>query len=448
MNVCRPVALRQGHSHSRTLSAALLFGLMLVNASFAHADMIFNVNTVADQIDQDVSDGICQTSTGACSLRAAIMQANHLTGPITTRIKLPAGHYLLSRPITGFNGEDSGDLNFTVALTAGQSIVIEGVTAATTVIDANQIDSVMSVAFNRFLTLSRVTIRGGFRAQTQTGGIYSEGSLTLLNCIIESNSGNVSPGGITSYGSLRIYESIFRFNTGSFGGALFAGGFTTIRNSSLYGNAADYGGAIAVAGTASSLYVINSTISGNTATANGGGIDNEGDAFLYNTSIIGNDADHDHDPMGGKGGGVYVVSGMRFVAVNSLISKNTLRNSPDFSDCEGELEVYGWNLLGDFTGCSFSGNGVAGRGRVSGNTIGPLSENGGPTPTHALLAGSEAIDTTTAQGCIDDSLATLATDQRGAARVAGLRCDVGAFEYDSVAPTADLIFRDGFDNGT
>jgi len=58
--------------------------------------------------------------------------------------------------------------------------------------------------------------------------------------------------------------------------------------------------------------------------------------------------------------------------------------------------------------------------------------------TNALLPGSQAINATTPQGCIDDTGALLATDQRGAPRIDGVRCDVGAFEYAAVA---DLIVR-------
>ncbi|MEO7935020.1 MAG: choice-of-anchor Q domain-containing protein [Dokdonella sp.] len=421
-----------------------------MNASIAHADVIFNVNTVADQIDLDVSDGICQTSTGACSLRAAIMQANHLTGPITTRIKLPAGTYTLTRPVAGGNGEDRGDLNLTSPLSAGQSIVIEGATASTSIIDANQIDRVLSIELDRVVTLSKVTVRGGYRTDMPGGGIFSEGALTLLDSIIEANASDSGGGGVHSKGTLDIRRSILRSNTGNSGGAAYVAGVGTIRDSSLYGNASHVvGGAIAVSffPEPATLVILNSTISNNAANLNGGGIYNEGNTFLYNTSIIGNDADHDRDQLGGVGGGVNNHAGSRLVAVNSLIADNTILDAPIPDDCNGQLEVYGWNLLSDFTACTFSGNGVAGRGYVSGNTIGPLTDNGGPTPTHALLAGSEAIDTTTVQGCIDDSLAALATDQRGAPRIAGLRCDVGAFEYDSVVPTPDLIFRDGFDSG-
>jgi len=59
-----------------------------------------------------------------------------------------------------------------------------------------------------------------------------------------------------------------------------------------------------------------------------------------------------------------------------------------------------------------------------------LRDNGGPTMTHALLPGSDAIDAGGACG--------LATDQRGVARSDG-HCDSGAFESN------DTIFTDGFE---
>ena len=80
------------------------------------------------------------------------------------------------------------------------------------------------------------------------------------------------------------------------------------------------------------------------------------------------------------------------------------------------------------------------------DTIGPLQDNGGPTPTHALLTNSEAIDNTIdSLGCVDETGSQLATEQRGAPRVAGARCDVGAFEYDAVVPVPDRLFEDGFE---
>jgi hypothetical protein len=65
--------------------------------------------------------------------------------------------------------------------------------------------------------------------------------------------------------------------------------------------------------------------------------------------------------------------------------------------------------------------------------LAPLADNGGPTRTHALRAGSPAIDAGT-------NVLPLATDQRGRSRTSGLATDIGAFEVQSEA-----IFADGFD---
>ena len=66
--------------------------------------------------------------------------------------------------------------------------------------------------------------------------------------------------------------------------------------------------------------------------------------------------------------------------------------------------------------------------------LGPLADNGGPTQTMALLAGSPAID----QGANPDNTDKLATDQRGVpfVRTFGSQTDMGAYEVN--ANQADL----------
>ena len=129
------------------------------------------------------------------------------------------------------------------------------------------------------------------------------------------------------------------------------------------------------------------------------------------------------------------------MAVNSLLVSNTTHGSPNYSDCSGTLEAYGFNRLGDLSGCAFTGNGNAAIGLATRATVGPPRQ-WWPDVDQRVLAGSEAIDSSTAQGCVDESAAILGEDQRGAARVAGLRCDVGAYEYGAVI---DRIFRSGFE---
>ncbi|HKC24965.1 MAG TPA: choice-of-anchor Q domain-containing protein, partial [Thermoanaerobaculia bacterium] len=77
--------------------------------------------------------------------------------------------------------------------------------------------------------------------------------------------------------------------------------------------------------------------------------------------------------------------------------------------------------------------------------FGPLQDNGGPTPTHALLAGSPAVDFT----CLASEAA--ATDQRGVQHL-GAYADLGAYESapcgdvngDGVVNVADVFFLINF----
>jgi hypothetical protein len=262
--------------------------------------------------------------------------------------------------------------------------------------------------------------------------------------VLENNHARLDGGainmGISTGSSLNIIGSTLRSNVANNGGGVSAFNNVNIRDSTLYSNTAtSSGGGIYNDGQ---LVVSNSTISGNAANTDGGGIYNRINAFIYSTSVVANDADHDRDENGGIGGGIYNDAGSRFIVVNALFTSNTILDAPIPDNCNGVLEVYGNNLFDEIAGCTFAGNGGAGWDFVAGNSVGPLQYNGGPTQTHALLAGSEAIDATTAQGCIDQGGTALPTDQRGAPRVAGLRCDVGAFEFGAVN---DRIFGNGFE---
>jgi len=64
--------------------------------------------------------------------------------------------------------------------------------------------------------------------------------------------------------------------------------------------------------------------------------------------------------------------------------------------------------------------------------LGPLQDNGGPTFTHALLAGSPAIDVGSNADCPE-------TDQRGVTRPINGICDIGAYEYQGIPTYIDLL---------
>lgn len=414
-----------------TGSLLLVATLSPHSSATAATAVTFTVNTVLDQLDVDTGDGLCLSSAGLCSLRAAIMQANHFSSPGETTIIVPPGTYTLTRPQNGANGEDNGDLNLTTPLSADQNVVISGAGASSTIIDAQQIDRVFDIRKDRTVTIRRLTIRNGLAQSNAGGGILTEGKLTVGDAVIENNSTQSVGGGLSAGGVVTVSRSILRSNHagGSGGGAyLGATSMVVIRDSTLAdNNSNDQGGGVFVY-TGGTAYLVNSTLSNNTANDSGGGAYNAGTLGLYNTTFVGNDADHDHDVLGGIGGGVFNLSGRRMIAVNSLMAGNTVMNTPVLDDCNGALESYGFNLLSEATGCVPN----AGTwGLVSPNSIGPLQMNNGSTPTHALLPGSAGIDNTNdALGCVDEAGALLTTDQRGAPRPVGSRCDVGAFEYD------------------
>ena len=103
-------------------------------------------------LDAAPGDGVCAMADGACSLRAALQEANVLTGSHV--ITLPAGVYTLTIRIRLVHLE----------IVSGP-ITINGAGAATTIIEANQIDHIIDHIFNiafGALTLNDVTAQNSF----------------------------------------------------------------------------------------------------------------------------------------------------------------------------------------------------------------------------------------------------------------------------------------------
>ena len=95
------------------------------------------------------------------------------------------------------------------------------------------------------------------------------------------------------------------------------------------------------------------------------------------------------------------------------------------------------NLIGDGTGSVGLANGVNNNLVGSGASpidplLGPLADNTGPTRTHALLAGSVAINAGNNATCA-------ATDQRGIARPISGVCDIGSFEFAGPATSTTTL---------
>ena len=108
-------------------SALVGHAILLLAPACAFAEdqtVTFTVNTTVDQVDDNTSDLLCHTSANTCSLRAAVMQANHLDTNGRVVINVPAGIYKLSLAPSGTNGEASGDLNLTTPADPLQQLYI------------------------------------------------------------------------------------------------------------------------------------------------------------------------------------------------------------------------------------------------------------------------------------------------------------------------------------
>ena len=217
--------------------------------------------------------------------------------------------------------------------------------------------------------------------------------------------------------SSTVTISSVMIRNGSLGGMRNSGNSSlTLNNTAVSNNG---GPGIFNLGT-SSLTLNNSTVSTN----NGSGINNlsTGLIKLSYVTISGNIAP--------QGGGIFVGSGT-FLLKNTILAGNTDQGGGG-PDCFGIISSLGNNVLGSSSNCS--GFGASGDlVDVADPKLGSLTYNGGASYTHALLAGSPAInaasDTST---CRDQASNPLTSDQRGTTRPQGGRCDIGAYEVPAV----------------
>ncbi|MBI4770349.1 MAG: right-handed parallel beta-helix repeat-containing protein [Chloroflexi bacterium] len=405
------------------------------------------MDSTADAVDANPGDGLCATAAGACTLRAAIQEANALPGPDT--ISLPAGVYTLTIDGAGENGAAQGDLDI------NESVRVEGAGAGVTIINGNGNvtgDRVFDIASQIEVTLSGLNVSGG--KAPNGGGIYSEGLLTVTNSTISGNTSGDRGGGIyyvSNTGNNLIQNSTLSGNEAAYGGAFFPDSSqVTIEASTASDNSARKSGGAAYA-VHSTVVVRNSTLSGNQATENGGALYNYGSTITVESSTItGNAA----SAGGGMAGGQYQTAapasstpvpgavrphmgtpaGANMLR-GSILAGNSASNSGP--DCSDTLDSGGYNLVGNKSGCNFraaAGDQVGTAQNPIDPRLSPLQDNGGPTFTHALLPGSPAIDRGDPANCPS-------ADQRGYPRpVDGdgdgeAICDVGAYESGS-APWA------------
>ncbi|MBL4848446.1 MAG: hypothetical protein JKY65_23240, partial [Planctomycetes bacterium] len=225
-----------------------------------------------------------------------------------------------------------------------------------------------------------------------------------------------------------------------------------IDSCAIVGNTATTGGGIEHA--LGALLVRNSTISGNTSTGNGGGINfldpSTNDAIrIENSTISGNTA-------GGAGGGIFLRGfnhQIRFTTIannmatgfggglrtaistndtieiaNSILAGNTSGAGGNDWSVITEQSFARNNVVEDAAGAHNNVNGVNGAVVGASPALGALANNGGETKTHLIAASSPAAGAALV-------LPGVTKDQRGFTRPSAAQ-DIGAFEDGGTAPTA------------
>ena len=450
-----------------------------------------------------VADGeVAINNNDLCSLREAIDNANFdfalyddcAAGSGADIISLPAnGSFAITNSYTYFLGNTGLPVVTTTITIEGNGstidrdsgtnfrlLVVNGASGANGNLTLNDLtltdgallsDTGGGAVLNNLatLTINDSTLSGHSGTNSQGGGaIHANGGTTTINTsTLHTNQANNSGGGGAIYANnsatVNVTDSTIRNNTATntSGGGIrlnFTGtNVLNVTGSTVNNNTANGGGGIAH-GSGSAI-ITNSTISANTSQSNGGGIDfASATGTLNNVTVTSNTAG-----AGGGGGGGGVYSNATLNLNRSLISGNFGPTSYDS----------GYELVGNGTENANNSN-VFGRSDITNNrafaysfTPGAtdvtatsngtqptalanilnttLANNGGPTNTHALVAGSPAVDLAPSTACT--AAPVNGVDQRGDPRnvdgngaASANECDAGAFEYDPPPPpTGDIV---------
>ncbi len=288
------------------------------------------------------------------------------------------------------------------------------------------------------LTLESLGLQGGLLDVTSTpiqgAAILNSGTLLVTGARFSGNRAYPGQGGaIENQGALHIVGSTFWDNSASFGGAIFNNAALSITGSTFRQSFAEFEGG-AIVNNATVSVIRNSTFSENEA-LRGGAIYNEWSIGAISNSTF---AFNRAGPLGSSGGGIHNSGGAEILELaGNIFARSSGGGRPDLSN-SGVLASASDNVIGigELSGIpdGVNGNQVGSLASPLDPLLGPLADNGGPTLTHALLAGSPAIDR-------GSNPAGLTWDQRGAgfARVSGARADAGAFELQMAALALTIV---------
>lgn len=375
----------------------------------------FTVSTLVDE-----SDG--NFAAGDFSLREAIEQANLTDNPGGDTINFSSA---VRGTITLSGSELLISKRLTITGPGANLLTVSGG-------DAVRVFDVSDAGNPLTVSLSGLTVSHGSAVGSLGGGILAAaGSNLTLDRMYLHDDVATQGGGVAAVGAtLTILSStIARNGVNHQGGAIY---FEDHRANDPANP---------------SLRVINSTISDNGADNEGGGVYVRAGAAQFRSSTIAlNNADKDQTG-GVLGGGLWIWGADNASATlyDTIIAGNTVGATSNSDIANKNVEAASAsNVIGDPNsagGLSDATNGnFVGRHGSASLPIDSildlaLANNGGATPTHALVNGSIALDTGDAALAVDQNGAALTKDQRGFARIVDgpdanttATIDIGAYE--------------------
>lgn len=294
--------------------------------------------------------------------------------------------------------------------------------------------AILGSAFEENRAVSQASGGPSSFASAQGGAIRNSGPMTILGSSFARNrvqategiSADARGGAVSSSEPLSITQSVFEENRADsqgvrgsigLGGAIASNGPLTLSASTLSGNVVESQGGFGpsgaggglVQGQSGSASVVNTTISGNRALS-GGGLSTDGDLMLAHVTLVDN-----------EGGGVVAFTIPPLAPRRLTIASSLFGTNPGGSIVTNGAEVVsmGGNVFADAPNLPLDPSDRTG----ADPRLGPLGDNGGPTPTRALLPGSAALDAAL-------PVLGVTTDQRGVPRPSASAPDSGAFEAE------------------
>ncbi|MCC7358518.1 MAG: hypothetical protein IT317_03525 [Anaerolineales bacterium] len=357
---------------------------------------------------------------------------------------------------SGLNLTDSQVLSNTAA--SGGGLYLKGgqIVLQTALVAQNRADSgggVVIVSGNGYF--SDVVVRDNWAVTGLAGGVYAgDGYASLHQTLIVDNNALGDGGGFyASAAEVYIGYSQIQGNASGHalpvaqglslepqvlsdqgGGVYLAGGDAEIYNSAIISNTGTLGAGINSSGV---LAVVNTTLSGNRAKRDGGGLrlapvpvslasgqaPPPSTASLLLVTVANNTADADNNGSG-DGGGLFAAPGLSITLHSTLLALNTDLGGQAVT-CAGTANSIGYNLVDVTAGCPITAT-TGDQFNVAAGIL-PLADNGGGTFSHALTFTSPARDTGDPYWDF-----CLPQDQRDVGRPFGVTCDIGAFELSGL----------------